>query len=389
MFIAAYGIIALGLWAIELKVPKAGLAMAQSEEIRNIRTIILAGTAGLYAMSRLWRFHPACNAGYAAWLKMTPWTAGKPLPLGPLHPVWQDGAIIAALTAIAYWHANVDPLWPLLAFGFVYLLGFTLLLMSTRQWASSFALGLLWPALLLTENREMIRLAIVTVIMLVVWHGHRRSLRAFPWPPISKQRGTPTSIGQIEIKIDPFTASSASGQAHNLPIAPAAGGNLGWPARALSPKIKPPSVSHRTNLAVATVIGWWCYCIVLSTQMDPLPELILVFAFLVAAFRLVIYCNGVVPPFNFLGRIRSGRLIVPGFDKIFLAPLAVVAVAVVGGIIIKRSGPWYPMAEALVVAAVWLVLCGAGPTLSGWVLTGYHRLAPPRRGNSNRQVREV
>jgi hypothetical protein len=386
-FIVAYGLVTVGLWAIDHAVPLAGDVLAGSGQVKDIRMVILTGAAAFYAASRLWRFHPACNLGYSTWLRLSPWTAQKRLPLGPLHPVWQDGAVIGSLSAITYCHAHGDPLQPLTAFVLVYLGIFTVLLAYTRQWSASFVLGLLWPALMLTDEHRTFGLGILAAIILAIWHGHCRSLRAFPWPSSVRPAGTGTPFGQIEVKIDSFSTSSGAGKCG--PISHAASANLGWPVRVLSPRIKPPSVSARANLAMATLIGWWCYCIVKSTRMDPLPELILLFACCAAAFRLAIYCSGFTPPFNILGRISSGRVIVPGFDKIFLAPLGVVAVAVVGGIIIKRSGPWYPVAEAVVAATVWLVLFGAGPTLSSWVLTGYGRLSPPRRGSANRLLREV
>jgi hypothetical protein len=120
--------------------------------------------------------------------------------------------------------------------------------------------------------------------------------------------------------------------------------------------------------------------------MDPLPEFILVFAIIAALSRLGIYYSGVLAPFNILGRIVTGRLIVPGFDRIFLTPLAVILTGILGCIIIKRCGQWYPEAESCVITAIWYVVFGGGPTLKNWALTGQHRLRPPSRVNANRQL---
>src|SRR6266487_2602254 len=108
LFVILYGLVAACLWLIELAAPNMGNAMSDSAEILNIRTAILASAAGVYALYRLWRFHPACNQPYAAWLKLSPWTADKPLPLGPIHLVWQDAVVVGALTALATWHARVN-----------------------------------------------------------------------------------------------------------------------------------------------------------------------------------------------------------------------------------------------------------------------------------------
>jgi len=74
---------------------------------------------------------------------------------------------------------------------------------------------------------------------------------------------------------------------------------------------------------------------------------------------------------------------VPGYDRVLLTPLAVVLVGIVGSVIIKRSGHWYPEAQSCAIAAVvWVLLCGA-PTQRRWLLTGQHRLNPRRQ---NRQM---
>ena len=101
LFVILYGMIAVCLWLIELAVPSTGQTMSDMGEILNMRRGILLSAAGVYAVYRLWRFHPACNQAYAAWLKLSPWTAAKPFPMGPVNLVWQDAAVIGALTALA------------------------------------------------------------------------------------------------------------------------------------------------------------------------------------------------------------------------------------------------------------------------------------------------
>src|SRR5438309_488176 len=85
VFLMMYGIMDLGIRLLESRfiVPNARDVFSASPEILAIRAGILAGAAGCYAIYRLWRFHPACHQGYAVWLKSSPWTADKGLPLGP------------------------------------------------------------------------------------------------------------------------------------------------------------------------------------------------------------------------------------------------------------------------------------------------------------------
>ena len=383
LFIFIYGVVAGSLWLTSLAVPNRDRQQFRdSAEIGNIQVMMLGlvvqAAAGAFAGYRLVRFHPACNKAYAAWLKLSPWTAAKPLPLGPVHFVWQDVAVVGALTALAYYHAHVDPVMPVMIFGLVYLGGMTLLIAVTRRWCHCLALGFLWPALALQASKGggNAGLAIIAAIILVVWHGHVRSLKAFPWQFLENPGGNAGVGLNVTIPTDPVNGTSAAGTQ----------ANLGWPYMALSPKARPCSVPWRVNLSLSVLSGWWCYCAIVAAKMDPLPELILCFAILAALFRLGLYGSGTAPPINILGRIASGRFIVPGYDKIFLTPLAVVLTAILGVILVKRSGAWYPAAESCVLAVIWYVLFGGGPTLRSWVLTGQVRLRPPPRQNTNRQT---
>jgi hypothetical protein len=105
--------------------------------------------------------------------------------------------------------------------------------------------------------------------------------------------------------------------------------------------------------------------------------------------RLLIYCMTVTPPFNVWGRLASGRLVIPGFDQVFLTPLAVVVLGAVGGALLPRDGAWANRSTAFLVAALWFVLLAGGPTLQNWFLTGHHRCRPPRILSAKQTIRPV
>jgi hypothetical protein len=369
-FVLAYVFVSVCFWLIARTVPGGTTNEEVMEPLETFRLVFLDVAAAVYAAYRLWRFHPACNQAYANWLRLSPWTAAKPLPLGPVHPVWQDGAVLAALAALAYLSAPTGWVYPVIALVMIYLIGFTFLLLFTRQWAHGVALGFLWPSLLLPGVHETPApaLTVIAAMVVVIWHGHRRSLKAFPWEKSISPTG---SILQAEI---PSLAPTS---------------NLGWAFSTLSPKIKLPSVSPKTNLAMGALAGWWTFCVISASREDPGPEWILFFAVLLALFRLIRYGAGTAPPFNIWGRFASGRLIIPGYDKIFLTPLATVLVAVLGVIVVKRYGSWYAGAESCLIAVVWWIVFGGGPTLRNWALTGEHRLTPMRsvgRANARTQL---
>lgn len=394
LFIFIYCLVSVCFWLVDRSFPGSTMSTFERYELIQFRSVILGFAAGVYAVYRLVRFHPACNRAYAGWLKLSPWTANRPLPAGPVHLVWQDAAVVGALTAIAIWH-HVPAYFPAAVFILVYLALFTLLLAFTHQWGPSLALGFLWPALALPPalilprvqclpdvvRMDLLMLGILAVIICVVWYGHRRSLRAFPWEFI---KAPSRSLSHGEIRIQGLGMPSGSGTQHNL----------GWPYLMLSPKVQPPAISQRTNLALGALAGWWSFCIfccMKANEADPMPGgVILFFAILAAVVRLGVYAIGVATPFNILGRITTGQILVPGFDKIFATPLAVVAAAIIGNIIINHSGAWYPVVEPIVISVLWWVLFGGGPTLRSWALTGQFRLRPPAIINANKQmIRQV
>lgn len=332
-------------------------------EMRNTRTAAISVAPLCYAAYRLVRFHPICNIQYETWLKTSPWTAAKPLPLGPVLPVWQDAVVVGILAAFARLQAHINPMTPVIAFGLTYLIGMTILLAWTRTWSSCWILGFVWPALFLWEDNKWADIGIAAALMVVIWHGHRKSLRAFPWRKEDANSrhlsvtGSSTSILQTEIQIQ---------QARNDRV----NSSVGWPFSCLSPKFTTVSISTSNALLVSSLLGWWTYCILQGFGATPMPEVILLFLIFAALIRVGTYCVGVNPPVNIRGRI-FGQPIVPGFDCIFLTPLAAVGLAIAGGIAIEHSGLYYHAAcSGVVVAVVCFVLLYGGPSLRKWSLTG-------------------
>lgn len=376
VFVVVYGLFEGALQLIYLMVPHGAEAIAEQPEIRNVRLAFPTVAAAVYAIFRLWRFHPACSPAYAGWLKLSPWTADKPLPLGPVHPVWQDAVVIGALAAITKWHAQSSPAVPVAVFGLIYLAGMTMLLAHTRRWGSCVVLGFLWPTLILPCAEGVPMIMLVAAIAGVIWHGYRKSLRAFPWDYLPGSSPRPaSSLLQTEIRLNVSSGSPAA-----RPMT-----NVGWPFLALSPKVHCSSVSRLVGLALGAQIGWGCFCAIQRFEIPPMTGLILTFASFAALIRLGIYCSGLAAPFNLWGRIATGRIVLPQFDRVLLTPFTAVMVAMGGEMIIRRSGAWYPVTQSVVIALILGVLLTGGPTLRNWVLTGQHRFRIPTRPTANKQ----
>jgi hypothetical protein len=154
----------------------------------------------------------------------------------------------------------------------------------------------------------------------------------------------------------------------------------GWPFGKLTPTQELPStrggsVDDWIRLLFAV---WAMYCI---GQLIPMPErnFILKFFFsmvlvLVPLARISAALNGYAPPLSLLGRIATGRLLLPRFDRIFVGPLTSVAVGLTFPLLLAPLGVpedvAIPAAMGLTIAASMMI----GPDLRVWRLIGSHRI---------------
>jgi hypothetical protein len=126
------------------------------------------------------------------------------------------------------------------------------------------------------------------------------------------------------------------------------------------------------------VVGWYLYSVngipgVGEWDSGTLWGLRIVTGFLALA-RVGAYCGGYSPPIGFFGRILTGRWIIPGYDRVFVAPLCAVLTSFIAPIALRSLG--LPLGVAIPVSAslVLMMLIIIGPTLPRWRLTGCHRL---------------
>src|SRR5947207_1038373 len=115
-------------------------------------------------------------------------------------------------------------------FGLVYLAGMTVLLALTRTWRSCLVLAVLWPMLFLRAIKDWPLAGVVSALILAVWHGHRRSLRAFPWNFALDFAARNSSAGNrllhTELRIPALEGAGIQTSS-----------SAGWPYAPLSPKI--------------------------------------------------------------------------------------------------------------------------------------------------------
>ena len=166
--------------------------------------------------------------------------------------------------------------------------------------------------------------------------------------------------------------------------------SCGWPFDALKPEPPKSRLGRPDLVALSLLLGWFFFAAeAVVADLGPAPAPLMVFGQLLVMMtfgRLAAYAQGHAPPIGLWGRIRTGRWIIPGYDQIFVAPLAI---AIIGILAVDRFRPPFLTDEVALaggLALAMLVCTTAGPDLARWRLTGHHRLVPP--GNVKRSGQE-
>jgi hypothetical protein len=331
------------------------------QESKHLLTFYVVCLLIAYSLYRVIAFHPAYNPGYRRWLESTPWTWRKGLPGGPVHLTWEDAIILFAIVLPA-WFAGALSFSTALT---VFLAMYVAILAPTFSaagapmfgYAATFGLGMV-VRLAFSPWGSAITACIVAIVALL---GLRRSLRNFPWEESKVETLLPKTSAQM------------------LEAAVRAGRRLGWPYDRLGPKAgDAPAISGLNQFLGSLLLGWWCYALLSILHPVILAAImhhgfIYMVAFL-ALGRLMSYVAGFAPPLNVFGRIATLRLIIPGYDRVFLPPLAMLLIGRFGPGLLLQAGLPDSVAWAATLALVVYVMMSAAPSIQEWRLTGKHRL---------------
>lgn len=309
--------------------------------------LLAIGTIGFVRVPHL---HPALSPRYAAWLATTPWRNKLPLPLGPVHLVWPDMLLILCAELYAVLRLGFSPGAALATFLFAYSLTLSFAFLKTLQTQLYFAVtAFVLPGVLLMLPHTQAIAAVLMLLYLYCLIGQRRLLDAFPWQAKVAKR------------------------------------NPGWPYSRIGPMQSSTQWSVYGKLVLSLWLGLASYCVfdlsliraqfIGDTQntLEAFPHIATVVACAVAVIRLAVYCAAYWPPIGIKGRVFTGRLIVPGYDHVFIAPAILLAMSLLPeGLIEVNVAPQLAASLAIgVVVALGFLL---GPSLHRWKLTGQHRI---------------
>jgi len=371
-FVPRWWIVALFLLATAVSLAVEFLLLRYAVGTESDPSIARCGVLGVagvvYGITRVFRFHPVFRPEYRRWLLATPWTARDPLPLGPVHLVWQDVVIFVLLVAFGYGSPS-GTAWLAPAFAvaaYLATLCAALAMTGTHHYAYAIVFGL-GLALRLVEWPEWSGLALAATTA-IAWPGVRRSLRALPWYSDRDPYGWAKGISLVE---------SAAGQDR---LEGMRRRRVGWPFSLVENTDVGPKVPLKHGLLLSVLVGWLVYVVVAlgADELRPRDGLWWVFFFACAAalIRVGLYAINHAPPISLAGRLATGRLIIPGYDRVFVAPLAAAVAGVALDWILARQGIVLEYSVPLAFTVILLINLITGPTLGKWRLTGNHRIAP-------------
>lgn len=350
--------------------------------LRAVAFWSLALSCIVYGIYRGVSFHPLFHPDYHDWLKATPWTSRQQLPMGPIHLAAQD--LVVFLVVLLYneippaapcYHLHTSPpivysvpVLLFLCFMVPYLICQIVSLDYTGPFRLAYALifGLGFVPLFL--GHELVQVGIVILLYVLACLGIRYALARFPWEE--------KAVEAFRRAYRVITAGRKSEGARD---------EAGWPFECLSQEIRLPQPSVERGIYVSFLIGWWLLVLtMLPGGMKKSHFLFLAYLFVVCTapyFRALLYCFNRWPPIGILGRIFTLRWIIPGYDKVLIAPLCAWIVGVRLPFLLRQWGLGY-FSLPISLTVVFLILLLAPPSLKSWRLTGCHRIMGPKASSS-------
>lgn len=322
--------------------------------------LLLVATTAYYGLFRAVYFHPLYRPDYRRWLEGTPWTLGKPLPVGPLHLTIQDVVVVGLQTLLM---VPVYPRWAVAVpwvFAAVYLVATWAFLWPTGQWRFAYAIAFGGGLLLHLAGDPWKAMTVMGCLLLVAHFGVRRALMRFPW-----------DVDRLRENLARYDVYPSQQRAERL---------LGWPHERLGPKRTFTSITYTHALLVSALVPWWLSAIdaVLPPNAQSNVVLVIAVAIICGApvCRFLVYRRACAPPITLWGRLLTGRWFIPGYDKLYLAPLACFATGVALLGLLQSAGLDRPLTAFITAGWVLFAVLSVGPSLRRWELTAPARLGP-------------
>ncbi|HJN09805.1 MAG: hypothetical protein QGH33_06430 [Pirellulaceae bacterium] len=392
LVLAFYALFELVAWGWFWWGRSLGLQPEPLTEVLIVRDQFMLMAAGAYAVFRIAFFHPLFRSGYRRWLEQTPWTTEKPLPLGPIHMVVQDLLMLGMMRLLLHDFQLDETALPQ-TFLFAYLIVAVAALWGTGErnlaYFVVFGCGL---AILAHWWEPLASVACLIGCYLLAAIGIQRSLRQFPWSTSLH------ALGRVwrEMQANNPPTKQQTKSWNELEVHPK---TLGWPYSLLNAEPAQPNTSRADRVVIGLLAGWLLFALAVCPDADDADRLhgttfLLGYVTFGCIFgRLFSYCVNHWPPISLWGRLWTGRWIIPGYDKVFIAPL-LTAVVGWGGLILASSltggeQPWFALACGGLFALTLIIATVMGPSHQRWKLTAPCRTGQMTIGSSGKLFERI
>ncbi len=358
----------VGLSLLLPELPHDSKPLTQFHLVRD-GFLVLAAFA--YGKFRVLVYHPVVDEAYYEWLTLTPWHVNKPLPMGPVHLVWQDAALLAVLMLLASYRPFLSPAAIPLALltGYLAILVWTHILTGPTWIAYAILLGLALALRALWWS-PWAALAVVAGLLAFSQVALRISLAGFPWQPrLDALHGMlPRDNTQREFVFKrstrPCPPETQFADIRGL-----------WPMSVLHVDQRERQLSPADLVAISLVVGTWVACATagLPPNEEELRNLlhgaVLAFPWVAALVRLGTYISRHPCHLGIVGRAVTGQWIIPSYDVVYLTPFAVVGVGLLTyGALVVIGAPHFLLLSATVTGSLLVAFLG-GPDRRRWQLT--------------------
>lgn len=370
------------------------------KDVSAVQDFFILVACGMYGFLRGAAFHPLQRPGYFNWLKTTPWTNERPLPVGPVHLVAQDTVILSAFTLLGLRHGPVVWPYPAILALAVYLSALSITLKVTGPsyvWQGVlFVFGLCF---LFLRDSPTVVLVLCLATYIPVYFALRSSLRRFPWPDSEEEvSGYIKACGawwrrDQDVMIPWVTMISLTAEVAS---------QVGWPYCRLLPEPPLQKQDRVGSVLTSLLCGWWAYLFTtfaftaagyerLSEDLALIvfrPVIIITCAvpMIFALMRTISYLfasGRCAAPIGLFGRLATLRWIVPGFDRVFLPLICTAIVGIGGPLMLLEMGMLPHHTVPPFFALAMFITLEMGPSRKKWELTGAFRIPPPMRSDSN------
>jgi len=335
------------------------------DEFMRIRTTFIMLNALGYGIYRIVAFHPAANAEYRAWLKLTPWSAEKPLPAGPLQLVPQD-LVVICLLLLFYRPASIKMLYIPTTFLIGYQLSLAIYARLIGQWALAYLIAFGFSFIILFWDRPEAAFVAADGCFIIGRIAVSRALKTFPWDlPWQAELNSFKAINEEQKKR-----------------------RLGWPVDQLAPKDPERMIPYHDGICISLIAGCWCFGALtqLPTEARLIPPMMVIIGSggaLIAV--LAAFAASHRSPLGIIARLLTLRWIIPSYDEIAIVPLVAILLSIctqVTAIIlmaprVNMVGP-NPLLGMILssigLSLTLLLLLVCGPVLERWRLAAQHKI---------------